>query len=186
MKIQTLLPKSFLSLCIVVLPTLSTAQQTTEEPTINREIGLRLSNFDNFGAIYKKELSENRYFRVSAAVFNFNLNLVESGTSNINLYLSSGIEKRRNIGEKFNFIHGINFNGGINFQGNTEASITQISLGAGYLLGFIYDLNDHFYIGLETIPSINVGLTSSGDSNYLFVSGGFNSTSNALTLVYKL
>ncbi len=88
---------------ILLLMSLATFKSNAQSDIL--EVGLRMSSFQGFGAIYKKQLSENTYNRISAAAAQLN---VASNSRLIRLGLSLGREKRQQIGSQTYFVHGFN------------------------------------------------------------------------------
>jgi hypothetical protein len=132
------------------------------------EVGVRVSNF-NFtnlspSFIYKKQVGENLYKRYNFGFANidFGQNKTFSRTS-LNTSLSIGKEKRRDIGKRLKFIHGLQYIGGLGFSYSDDLSsnnpskqtMVNANFGIGYLLGVQYELSPTFYLNLETMPIAN-------------------------------
>jgi hypothetical protein len=159
---------------------------------ISREIGLRLNGLSDFDFIYKKKIGQDKFRRYRVGFTNFNF----SSTGSIRVYglafgIGAGNEKRREIAEKLSFIIGFEILANANFTRQVVPSPHRneftISPGAGFVLGFQYDLSDKFYLNIETIPTVNANLTfrETPFENTYGVSGRFDSNAVALSLVYK-
>jgi hypothetical protein len=156
-----------------------------------REIGARFTGLDNIGLVYKKERKENKYIRHNFAVAQFNYtsrNLFQA-----NMSYAFGFEKRKPIGNNMIFYRGIQPSFGVNYlRANFNLNqppfdeIFGAYVGLGYMFGFMYSINERFYVSLETIPSIDYfyiadeyGFRSSG------IRGGFNTNLLAATVAYR-
>ena len=161
---------------------------TIHAQNANHEIGLRMGSLNNFGAIYKKQRSENKYLRIRMAFVNSSIQL-SPYQFNAGLGLALGWEKRRAISEGFEFIHGFEpFLQAkyLSQEGNTPNTYSTVA-GLGYVLGFQYHFNSQFYVGLETIPALT-GRFSFDDNGGTYPSSlgiGFNSNAVSLSLIYK-
>jgi len=165
------------------------------------ELGIRMSDFNDFGFIYKKEKSENKFSRIRASAFNVGY---IGGSAQIGLQTALGKEKRNLIGERLQFIKGPEFALAVSFI--SEGSITyssssgffengteiEISSGEGtllfapaigYVLGFQYEINDKFWFSVETIPSLQLILFTEMESPIFNL--GFNTQAIAITLAYR-
>jgi opacity protein-like surface antigen len=156
-----------------MLPFFSHAQNTQQE------IGVRISNFNITNLypsfIYKKQIGENLYKR-----YNFGLANVDFGhnstfsRASLSTSLSIGKEKRRDIGKRLKFIHGLQYLGGLGFSytdnlsNNTttnnasKQTIVNANFGLGYLLGVQFELSPTFYVNLETMPVANASYQYEG------------------------
>lgn len=86
----------FLFLAFFLLGTSVLAQETNATPR-TEEIGLRLTNLQDFGLIHKKELENGTFRRLRLAGANVGLTLVQgSGTAifNAGIFAAIGWEKR--------------------------------------------------------------------------------------------
>jgi hypothetical protein len=152
----------------------------------NHELGIRLSGLQDFDFIYKKSDNGTKFKRYRLAVANVGAFMAEINDLRFDMAYAQGVEKRRNIGKKVQFIHGwepgfyVSLNAiGDDFGGNAGIFL-------GYVLGFQYNVSDNFYLNVETIPSLTVGgvFKDSDDDSGLLVNAGFNSNAVALTLAY--
>jgi hypothetical protein len=153
------------------------------------EIGFTASGLDNFDLLYKKQKSENKWFRLRGSSLNIGYQEVEGGSSafNFNFGFGIGSEYRIPIGEKISFIHGPEFFTSFSYQKSGDRWAMGITPGIGYLLGFRYDISDKFSFSMETRPSLRAGMFF-GDNSGLDrfnVAAGFNSNAISLGLAYK-
>lgn len=149
-----------------------------------REVGLTISNFQNFGAVLKKQVADNKYDRLSASNLQFN---AFGANRAMAIGLGAGREKRKAVGAKTKFIHGPSALFNIAMS-NSEQGLSSANLqaGAGYILGLMYDLNEDFYIGLETIPSITANISKiSGQDIQIGSQIGFNQSAVTLSIVHR-
>ncbi len=186
-----------LVLCLLLCYTARAQQDNTA--TGFRELGIRFTGLKDFDFIYKKQLAENKYRRVRLVV----IDLAGSSNSNFSIGLGAGwgTEKRKDIGEKIQFIRGPEF--GLSVLGTVNSGTSTISLenfagsditftnsgnlavitgSFGYLLGFQYNVNEQFYVNVETIPSLQIIGVTSGT---VLARAGFNTSAISLSLVYR-
>ncbi len=144
------------------------------------EIGVRLNSFEDFDFIYKKERNENSYMRYRVA--SLQAGLIDAGsnggTLTLNLNFALGWEKRKDIAEKLQFIHG--WEPFVQLAFISESST--VGAGIGYVLGFQYNFSESFYLNLETIPSLRTVVVRESASSLI---ADFNSNAIALTLAYR-
>ena len=172
-----------LAILLFALPSL--AQESNDK---QRELGVRLSNLNDFGLIYKRQVEENKFIRYRIARFTAGGTFVEDFNSfDIQLAASIGFEKRKAVNEDFDFIWGPEYIASLGFN-DLGQDDSEVFLGVtfGYVLGALWHLSDHFYMGLETIPGIGLGYTIQQESDNIFsASLGFNASAVALKAVYK-
>ncbi|HHH50171.1 MAG TPA: hypothetical protein ENK52_04250 [Saprospiraceae bacterium] len=159
---------------------------TFSQKLSKHEIGISLNNFQDFGFVYKKEIAANKLTRYRLALFDYQFRH-NSINNHFTLVLSMAIgrEHRKEINEKFYFIHGTESQTQISFLSiSNERSKAQIQLALGYVLGFQYNLSKDFYLNIESIPSIT-GYFMTGRGRDYGLGLGFNSNALALSLVYK-
>lgn len=122
---------------------------------VRRELGIRTNSFENFGAIYKWQKSEDVYGRLSAAALDISagLNPARVGTS---FSMAIGREKRKLIAEKTDWLRGLQWGLGASYF-DTESNSGNFAIGAqiAYLLGLQYQASSRFNVGLEFLPSLN-------------------------------
>jgi hypothetical protein len=151
-----------------------------------REVGLRLFGLDDFDFLYKKSLSANTYRRYR--FFNGNLSFQDidgSGFGSLSAGAAIGKETRSSLATSLRFARGPEyfFSAAVLVGGDN----TQVRLqpGFGYVLGLQYNINERFYIGLETIPSISLSVSNLNDVTVVSLDAGFNSSSVAVTAMYR-
>ncbi|GAB3986523.1 hypothetical protein GCM10028807_04130 [Spirosoma daeguense] len=170
-----------------------------------REIGLRTSDFNNIGMIYKKELRENTYRRYRFALGNLSANFSRSTTLlGLGVGGAIGREKRRNLNDKLQFVYGTeliasvnlyssnrgtitidNGNGGTTTYTGSDLLVVTPSLGVGFVLGAQYNFNSRWYVSAELIPSITASGTFGNGNAVYSVNAGFTSSSVGITGAYR-
>ncbi|MBD2702106.1 hypothetical protein IC229_15755 [Spirosoma sp. BT702] len=194
--------KTFFSILFVnILITTSVSAQVA--PT--REIGLRMSNFNSIGMVYKKQMRENTFRRYRLAFGNLSANF-DQNTSLFSLSAGGAIgkEKRRSVNDKLQFIYGTELiasvtlysgvngpvtidtgNGGSTTITGSNRFLASPSIGIGFVLGAQYNFNPRWYLSAELIPSIiATGTFANGNSIYS-INAGFNSGSAGVTGAYR-
>ena len=171
----------------------------------SREIGLRLTDFNSFGLIYKKQIRENTYRRYRLAFGNLSANFIQTNTLiGFSVGGAAGKEKRRPISDKLQFIYGTELiaslslnssnTGSLTVSDGTGASTTYTgssllfvtpSVGVGFVLGAQYNLNPRWYVSAELIPSITASSSFGGGTALYRFQAGFNSSSAGLTGAYQ-
>ncbi len=120
------------------------------KPSTKNEIGLAYNSYAGTQFIFRRELKENKYWRVNGS-FRFADNYHD-------VRLGFGIEHRIPLTKKFSLYHGWNVNVGNQnipyFFANETLRSSSVSI--GYRLGARYDFNKHFFIGIELNPQIGV------------------------------
>ncbi|AUD04541.1 hypothetical protein [Spirosoma pollinicola] len=190
---------------ILILGLLMGPQLYAQDAPSTREIGLRASDLNSFGLIYKKQISENTYRRYRLAFGNLGVNFIRSNTLvGFSAGGAMGKEKRRPISDKMQFIYGTeliasvnlnytsagsitvdNGNGGTTSYTGSDLLIVTPSVGIGFVLGAQYNFNPKWYISAELIPSITgSGSFGAGSALYSF-QAGFNSSSAGITGAYR-
>lgn len=157
--------KLLLCLCFI-LSFQNLQSQSFDKP--KKEIGLRAISLTNFNLIYKTETDLGNYWRFGLGNVQFSQNSTTNGDfSQFNLVFAAGYEKRRDITDRLEFIHG--FQPTLGFSLNNE--FQQYQIGLAYILGTQYSLNRDFTIGLELAPSL-LYRYSDNNQNLLFNAGG--------------
>jgi hypothetical protein len=155
-------------------------------PVLKREVGIRMSGFDNFDFIYKKQKAENKYSRIRLVSTNFSISDFSNFRSSLSMGLAYGREKRTPLNNNFSFIRGWELIGRMHATSINDRLALTLTPGIGLVLGFQYDISEKFGVNIETIPSMSTDIrfTSRGTevSNFNF---GFNSNSIALGLMYR-
>lgn len=167
--------------------------QLFAQDLINREVGIRLSSFNDFDFIYKKETATNKFTRYRFAFTNLNFdNGILQDNFNIGIGAAIGIEKRKPITDKFTFFHGFEPSLSLSYgrvSGTDpfdDRSLLRINPSIGYVLGVQVQLSKAFSVNVETIPSVSSSLQFQDgdfDKNYQ-INAGFNSNAVAVTAVY--
>lgn len=152
-----------------------------------KEVGLRLASFENFDFIYKKEKATNKLMRYRLGIANVGfLSQNDNESVSAQFGFAIGVENRNPINEEFYFIHGIEPYFSIALASSSNNTTWNLLPGVGYVLGFQYNLNEKFYINLETIPSLNVGISLRDNSPDTYaVNAGFNSNAISVTVAYR-
>ncbi len=141
------------------------AQEQAETPK-KREIGLANVSLNGASLVYKKEIKDNVYRRFSFALLNISYNQVPKASQNsADMGFRFGREKRKIIKGKLRISYGLQYDLSANFFKNTVDNSSlkisnedfKINLGIAYLLGFNYLVNENFYFGIETTPTISSG-----------------------------
>ena len=156
----------------------------------NREIGLHMSGLNDFNFIYKRQKEENKFARYRFLFTNLGYRGFEgdnSGNFNFGFGIAAGVEKRRSISEKLQFIHGWEPRLTLNLTANSDNYFLNIRPAIGYVLGLQLDLSEKFYVGVETIPSLSAGfgINNDGLSDNYDISAGFNSNVVSVTAAYR-
>lgn len=157
-----------------------------------QEFGLQMSgiNFDGFtpfSGIYKKQLAENKYRRISGTFGRLQL----AGRNSTHEFsfsggLSIGVEKRKSVGKKTLLYAGPEFVMGLSFSKASRVdAFWSISPGIDYVLGIQYDFNEYWAINLEGGPGASVSISKFdvSDASYNFNTGF--SSNVALGLMHK-
>lgn len=142
------------------------------------ELGLRMSNLDNFQLMYKRHRKDNKYFRLK--VVDINLNTNNGPVAGVNqLGVSLGFEKRKNVNERLFGVRGWDFSVSGNYY---RDDFTLINLGVNYVLGLHYALKAPFTIGLEYYPGIY--FLSVAEDNFLGYSNvNIQASTNQISLI---
>lgn len=150
-----------------------------------KEFGLRLSNFSDFGIIYKKD-KISHWTRWSTSLASVNTILGANPRGGINFGFNVGREKRKAVAEQLNFIHGgqFLFRTGYLTSENSNNSLSA-DIGFGYLIGMTWEINNKFSVSLETIPSLRVAILASNGNVNASINAGFSSNSAALVFVRR-
>lgn len=155
--------------------------------SLSREFGLRGSSFDNVGFIYKNEKKPGNFTRYRFLFSRINFQQ-RGGQSNFAgaFGIAIGKEKRKTINQSLKFIHGIEPTVSLSFNASSERKTLSVTGGIGYVLGFQYDIAKNFYVNIETIPAIGTYFRfDNGNSDGFGLTGGFNSNTISLSLVYR-
>lgn len=163
-----------------------TIHAQTSEQNFKKEIGIRLSGFDDFDFIYKKQKAENEYKRVRLISSNFYLSDFEDINHSLSLGLTIGKEKRKALNEDLSIYKGWEVIGRFQSLHSNDDLTLFFFPGIGLVLGFQFNLNKNFLVNLETIPRLtstiqhNSAITKLSNLNL-----GFDSNDIALGLMYR-
>lgn len=184
---------------------------SAQEKTKQKELGLGLQNLDKFALIYKFGHQKSMW-RLMGVYGNFNSLTSEiddkedeqNKQTSSTFGISFGKQFHSHINDDFKFIYGADLNFSYSSykiieQGSEydyEKKHTVYVPGFDILLGFNYDLNESFVIGLELLPGISYisretknENTRGGAESFTESKKGFSigaSTSSALlTLAYR-
>jgi len=142
----------------------------------NRVLGIRYAAPSSFGLIYKKQIKEDKYLRLTAGRFSSNISRFTSpigGTFSFNQFQTSvsaggaiGFENRRAVTDKFSLISGFTFiaNGAYRYTEQDTISFHSAAFqpGVGYLIGGQYFINDNLHIDLEMLPMATINISNIG------------------------
>lgn len=161
-----------------------------------RDLGIRFSGLADFDFIFKKQKTSDHFIRYRLMALNLQLEHYDLyDVSNLSAGLAIGVEKRKTIAEKLKWIRGwepgfaLNFN----YRRQRESNFDQVfrnlglSPSIGYVLGFQYDVNEHFYVSLETVPRLTGTLVLGTDENArgYILNTNFSFNDVALCLAYR-
>lgn len=139
---------ALLCLCCTCLP-------AAQAQTTAREVGLYAFGLNSFSAAYKKQLSENKWFRMRIANSAFQFGKQEhSKPLQLGASVGLGVETRKTLSNKMLWYRGWELTPGFNFQQNGINKNYKARLGLHYVLGLQYELNKSFYINAELVPGI--------------------------------
>jgi hypothetical protein len=153
--------KMFLSLIAFAIIVSVSAQDKVKQ----KELGLGFSNFDNFALTYKfgHQKSMWRLMALHGSINSFDYTDYDEDKSkqkSASVGISFGKQFHSFINDDFKLIYGadlkLNYSYNKNIeQGQNESVRSIYAPGLNAVLGFNYDLNDHFVIGLELLPGLN-------------------------------
>ena len=192
-----------LSITLILLSITAFAQIDTIK---DREVGLVFSSLNSFGLCYKTG-NENTLFRITALTStgtnsgsNYsqfseggNTDAVPSGSTNtVNAGLNFGVEKRKNLSEKFYFycglvlinsytnsnsntttpatytngyfIHNVYYGQSAIVNNTTQSNTWTFNSGLGIVAGVAYKISNSFSIGAELVPSATYSYTDAKTS----------------------
>ena len=153
-----------------------------------REIGLSINDEFNFGFVYKKQKAERKYLVYDAAA-NFSI-LSSNGNNTVTagLFFALGFERRVDIAEKVQFLHGWQPSLSLGTITNSDnLDILTIEPGLGYRLGFLYSFSDNLYVSLEGIANASMSILFNDDIEGTPTSTniGFSPNNVTLNLIYR-
>ena len=147
----------------------------------DREFGLRMSDFREFGMVFKKDKGDF-WTRWHASFANLEATLNGPFTGGISLGLNVGREKRKEMGDRMNFIHGNQFFASTTLRAANDVFSNSATIGFGYLVGMTFTIKNDFNISLETIPSLSLTFTNNNNFTNIVGRAGFDSEFAALVL----
>lgn len=121
-----------------------------------REVGLRTTNFNDYGAVYKWQKSEGIFWRMTVATLNFRVDN-EPGRASAGIGVMFGNEKRKLLADRTEFLQGIQYQVQSSYSDFFEIESAldfTVAAGVGWLLGLQYLISDKFNAGIEVVPSI--------------------------------
>lgn len=173
---------------ITCLSLLMLSQQIMAQEKAYHEFGIQLSSLQAFSAIYKKEVDVNKYVRVQVGSGNFSeLHRKDSDPQKqLQLNFSGGVERRKALTDKTNFVHGLAPTFSVLSRTDDNSKQSLIRAGIAYILGVQYNFSDHFYISLESMPSVSgiLSKTTNSDSQIGYNIGFHNNIAN-ITLAHR-
>ncbi|MEM6380066.1 MAG: hypothetical protein AAF705_17870, partial [Bacteroidota bacterium] len=124
------------------------------------EIGLRTSNLEDFSLIYKKQKRPNQFIRYRLLFASASYQeRMDQNLFRGNIGIAIGKENRKNISERFQFLHGFEPAISISSFNQTSNNAFNLNLNLGYVIGFQYEFAEHFYFNVETIPRLSLAFT---------------------------
>jgi|GEM_PF-1710448 len=140
---------------------------TLSAQTKHKEVGLRTTSLFDFNFLFKKEMKKDRWFRARAGILNLRVdkNEYQSETDSLsterkngNIFFGAtiGFEKRKFINEQFAFIVGPETGMDFRYNSSDGGHFRDFGLSpkVGMVLGFMYEINKRFNIGIEFAPAI--------------------------------
>lgn len=159
------------------------------------EVGILFNSINQFNLVYKKQQlkkSPYKYFRYALGIATIEVKNreVSDNLSAAKFEFAFGIEKRTPINNRFQSLNGPYFRIFSRFEENYRKDVQVLSgVGFGYILGGIYQFNEHFYVGLELIPRFDFSIIAGDRFEQVFetlsISGGFDSSSAGISIVYR-
>ena len=170
------------TLFIVAITALSSFSQDSP----NKEIGIRFNDLNNYDLLFKKKLSDNTYRRLRIASIAINISGRESQDTRFSFAgnIAAGIEKRKALTNRFNFIYG--------WEGLLGLSLNRVSgensgtyrAGIGAIIGWNYKLSDQITLGVEIIPSLTYTSSFGIPDRIQTINLGYSTSSASLTATY--
>lgn len=186
MRLFTLLCLSLTFFCTRPLA----SQATVETPW--REIGLRTTNLETFGLIYKRQTDrQDVYRRIRVAVADLSASFTNQNASSGNLFISlaMGQERRVAVGERLLFHHGLEPFVSLSSQtrgiNGVSSSGVNFTVGLGYVLGVQLPVGQNVMLGVEIIPSASLSYAGNAGFRQFTLQAGFSSLRPAATAAYR-
>lgn len=157
-----------------------------------RELGLGIGDQFSLNFLYKQQTAEKRYVSYDLVLARVG---ISSNSDITSASIAAGIgvtfEKRKDITEKVQFIHGWSpsFQVDINnlSTDSDDSSVSFISPGLGYRLGFLYHISENFYTAVQGQVSTNVTFIVSEplEGTPTQIEAGFSPAFVTLAVVYR-
>jgi len=179
---------------------------SAQEKVKQQELGLGLRNLDNFALIYKfgHQKSMWRLMALHGNLSSFNYTGIDEDKSkqkSVSVGISFGKQFHSYINDDFKLIYGADLKFNYSYNKNIDEDQSEnaryyYAPGLNAILGFNYDLNDHFVLGLELLPGFNYtyseiktnyddGVMTEYVSKTNGLSFGASTSSAFLTLAYR-
>ena len=155
-----------------------------------REVGLSVSGLFEYGFLYKKQLSEQRYLSLRTLAFLATAREDQAGEST-RLTATGGIEKRRPIAGKLWLVHGPELTFHVQYDNNTAHQLFA-GAGPGYMLGAQFHFAEPCYLQFQVSASVQATYQYQGPRNgqpaqdLWGATAGFNTSNVGLSLVYRI
>ncbi|MCC6727119.1 MAG: hypothetical protein IT258_21630 [Saprospiraceae bacterium] len=180
-----------LGLSICLAHSVSISAQTDASP--KRELGFRMSGidfngFNAFSGIYKKELAENKYRRISGSFGNLNFDKRRAFAGfNLSAGFSVGVEKRKVAGKKTTLYTAPEFDMGFSFGTSNTGNSTYWSLSPGFsmIFGLQYAFNDDWALTIEGGPGGSISVRKFPNNPSTFTLNGYFNSNLALALMHR-
>ena len=151
------------TMILIVLVGLSSTIIAQDSP--KHEIGIRLLDLRDFNVIYKKNTSEQTYFRLRSSFTRFTSS---ADFSNVGLGSFIGLEKRKPIAGKAEFIYGGEVGVFYSYSEFDAGNASNFNFSFGGVVGIQHRLSDVFNLGLELVPTFSINTSSVTPANYNF------------------
>ncbi len=170
-------------LSIILLVCLFGKIVSAQSTSPKREVGLQFNSLNLTGntpfyAIYKKQVRENVFNRVSLAVGNagFGRNFDDTNYLIFGASIAIGREKRKQLDPKLTFYRGYQFTASTSFGEIDDNRSVNARIGAGLIFGLQHNFNDRWAINLETDPTVSIGYVKSNGKWSSSINAGFSNT----------
>jgi opacity protein-like surface antigen len=184
--------QSLLILSLVVSYGLTSSVFAQSDSTPKREFGIQISGinfngFTSFNGIYKKQLSENKYRRLSASFGNIQFDGTEGNVNfSLNAGMSVGIEKRSSVGKKTTLYRAPEFSFGLSFSKSSRFDPNwSFTPGVSWIFGLQYDFNENWAINVEGGPGAYMSIRDFSGAQTSYSIGGSFSSNVALAIMHK-
>jgi hypothetical protein len=149
--------------------------------------GINFNGFTPFSGIYKKQLAENKYRRISGSFGNLQLDGVRSNVNfQFSAGLSVGVEKRKVVGKKSLVYTAPEFNIGMSFGKSSNFDpYWSISPGVSWVFGLQYDINEYWALNFEGGPGAFFSFRQFPGNSLNFSIGGSFSSNIGVAIMHK-